>query len=773
MITFLIISLTISLVCCSADEINPDQLQFYLNMSGEGNDRRIHNTYLRSIEMSWQIHTPYHRHLFLASGMDCFSELNQFENIKKTNSRGRVIKSRKTASEKRLLAARSLHTAELAAYTISNTEIEYMFKRFPYYEYEWTQKHNPYKAYSINSDRKFLTLIISGMFYHGLLPSRYLLKHPRNRGKIKSWNNQKISDAELDTFKKQELPKLKKRIYLIFHELLPFLEKWGVLVKKPDDNGLLEAVAFDKTVTSSSRKSMIVLAQALPDIVYRSLGKQMPSWLYKASQSFYITQLGRFALGSQGITATLAASTIQLFRNGIEKSHKISLDSAYMTLETKIKTSFVEWRKNGMPQISTASKIIGIKLALKAVAVGSLTWLAIDFAIKAGQALVSGQAEEDVEIAGDKYNYKSRNQRMQQSGDWALDARRSRYYAFEDAMADWSQNLLVNTASITASVTTFSIGSPLVLGAAAAAGLPTAGVGGALVAASGYLVVGTAAVYAAHHAGKAVTPLQKDFNDVISNGELETKLRVISSQLANPLDQAIFSDRVNDLKDHYRNGNPIRFMAYSNDPSKIKLIRDQNKLWIFAQKHSNGNFFKEVNTNALTALNPDSATVLEAHIRYDILDRKGNQWAWDQYSNNLINLGLMRLNHHSIEFVGKDNFKVHFENSIIKANRSDSDIRVLSNGILMVKDATTNKWAIRGDVANTDIYLRSNQPGRYTWDKTKNGFVKVLSGKVLKKSSSENNVEAKNKADHSRGVSLGSQLASSSTNGEFFEGIEN
>ena len=55
-------------------------------------------------------------------------------------------------------------------------------------------------------------------------------------------------------------------------------------------------------------------------------------------------------------------------------------------------------------------------------------------------------------------------------------------------------------------------------------------------------------MYAAHHAGKAVTPLQKDFNDVISNGELETKLRVISSQLANPLDQAIFSDRVNDLK---------------------------------------------------------------------------------------------------------------------------------------------------------------------------------------------------------------------------------
>ena len=335
------------------------------------------------------------------------------------------------------------------------------------------------------------------------------------------------------------------------------MEKWGVLVKKPDDNGLLEAVAFDKTVTSSSRKSMIVLAQALPDIVYRSLGKQMPSWLYKASQSFYITQLGRFALGSQGITATLAASTIQLFRNGIEKSHKISLDSAYMTLETKIKTSFVEWRKNGMPQISTASKIIGIKLTLKAVAVGSLTWLAIDFAIKAGQALVSGQAEEDVDIAGDKYNYKSRNQRMQQSGDWTLDARRSRYYAFEDAMADWSQNLLVNTTSITASVTTFSIGSPLVLGAAAAAGLPTAGVGGALVAASGYLVVGTTAVYAAHHAGKAVTPLQKDFNDVISNGELETKLRVISSQLANPLDQAIFSDRVSDLKDHYRNGNPL------------------------------------------------------------------------------------------------------------------------------------------------------------------------------------------------------------------------
>ena len=91
----------------------------------------------------------------------------------------------------------------------------------------------------------------------------------------------------------------------------------------------------------------------------------------------------------------------------------------------------------------------------------------------------------------------------------------------------------------------------------------------------------------------------------------------------------------------------------------------------------------------------------------------------------------------------------------------------------MVKDATTNKWDIRGDVANTDIYLRSNKAGRYTWDKTKNGFVKVLSGKVLKKFSPENNADAENKAENSRGVSLGSKLASNSTNGEFFQGIEN
>ena len=180
----------------------------------------------------------------------------------------------------------------------------------------------------------------------------------------------------------------------------------GVLVKKPDDNGLLEAVAFDKTVTNlASRKSMIVLAQALPDIVYRSLGKQMPSWLYKASQSFYITQLGRFALGSQGITATLAASTIQLFRNGIEKSHKISLDSAYMTLETKIKLhlwSGAEWNAANIDSIKdkveslTKSRSSGFACLMPSVT------------IKAGRALVSGQAEEDVEIAGDKYNYKSK-----------------------------------------------------------------------------------------------------------------------------------------------------------------------------------------------------------------------------------------------------------------------------------------------------------------------------------------------------------------------------
>ena len=111
MIRILLISLICTLVKFDASEINPDQLQFYLNMSGEGNDRRIHNTYLRSIEMSWQIHTPYHRHLFLSSGMDCFSKLNEFEKIKKTNSRGRTIQSRKLADSRGLFAARSLHTA--------------------------------------------------------------------------------------------------------------------------------------------------------------------------------------------------------------------------------------------------------------------------------------------------------------------------------------------------------------------------------------------------------------------------------------------------------------------------------------------------------------------------------------------------------------------------------------------------------------------------------------------------------------------------------------
>ena len=768
---FITLAFIINLSLPFCNELNPDQLQFYLNMSGEGNDRRIHDNYLRSIEMSWQIHTPYHRHLFLASGMDCFTKLNQLSKKKTTNARGRTIKLSKVATKEQILAFRSLHTAELAVYTIDDSEIDYMFKRFRYYEYEWTQKNNPYKLYSINEDRKFLSLIISGMFYYGLLPEQYLLEKPRNRGQIKSWNNKKMTPQELDNYKKTSLVELKRRIHLIFHELMPFLEKWGVLVEKKNND--FEVLAFKKTITESSRKSAIVIAQALPDIAYRVLGKQMPSWLYNASQSFYVTQLGRLALGSQGIATTLAASSIQLFRNGIEKSHRMNLDSAYMTLESKVKDSFIDWRRNGIPQVSTTSKIQGLRLALKAVAIGSLTWIAIDFALKAGRSLVQGQQKVSMKIAGEKYNYESRYQRMQTSNNWALDERRSRSYAFEDTFADWRENLLVNTASITASVTTFSIGSPLVLGAAAAAGLPTAGVGGALVAASGYLVVGTAAMYAAHNTGKAVSPLQKNFNKAINNGELEAKLRIISSQLSNPLDKSLFRKRVKDLKDHYLNGNPIRYLAFSNDPSNIKLIADKNNLIRFVEKHSNGNFMRSVNTNVINALRRDSATIVEAHIRYDFLDRKGNHWAWDGYSNKIVNLGLMRLNHHSIEFVGKNNYNFHFENDVLKANRSDSDIRVLSNGILMVKDAVNNKWCIRGNVANTDIYLRSGQSGRYSWDKAKNGFVKVLSGKILKKYSLQNPHVKSSVSDVSDGSNNGSQLASYSIKGEFFEGFEN
>ena len=764
----LVFLLCLILTCSSAQSITPDQLQFYLNMSGEGTDRQIHKNYLQSIEMSWQIHTPYHRHLFIASGLDLLNAIKSFNEVKKSDSRGKTILTAHMATDRQLLAARSLQTAEIIMDSVDDKEIDYMFKRFPYYEYEWTQQNNPYRSFPIKDRKSFLALMVGGVFFNGLIPERSITTKLVDTKLFSKWKNPKYSAAELKDFTDKKLPHLQRQVHVVFHELLPFLEKWGVLVEKTDTD--YEAIAFKKAIKDNTRKSLIILAQAMPEILFRAMGKQMPQWMYKISQSFYITQLGRMALGSQGLAATLAASSIQLFRGTLEKTHKLSLDSAASTLETKIKDSFLEWRKSGMPKISGATKLAGVKLALKAVAIGSLTWIAIDFVIKAGTALVQGQQKSEAKIAGQKYRFSARNQRMQMSGNRWLDEGRSRSYAFEDAMADYQENLLTNVTGVAVSVGTFTVGSPLVLGAAAAAGLPTAGVGGAVVAASGYVIVGTAALYAANSATNAVRPLQKNFNKVVNAGEIESKMRVISTKLDNKLDHETFQARVTDLKNHYLNGHPLRFMSYSNNPNEIKTTKNKDGLWVFEQMHSNGNFMRAVNLNLINAFNSNSKTRLEAHVRYDFLDRKGDHWAWDEYSNKIVKLGLMRLNHHSIEFVGKSGFKLNFENGLLKANRSDSDLRVLSNGILMVKDAKTDQWMIRGNVSNTDIYLRTKKPGRYVWDKSKNGFVKVLTGNNLEPASSSGRSLSRyaNSQKSSHGQSL-----SSNSKGEFFEGFEN
>lgn len=751
----------------SAKPITPDQLQFYLNMSGEGEDRRIHKTYLRSIEMSWQIHTPYHRHLFIAAGMDCLNTIKNFDKKKKSDSRGKPIQAAYTPSDMELKAARSLQSAELVVKSLEQKEIDYIFKRFPYYEYEWLQKNNPYRVFPINSVQNFLTLIVSGLFFNDLIPERLILPKLIEAKMFSKWKSPKASTAEIDAYKSANFSELMHMIHVVFHELLPFLEKWGVLVEKSDDQ--YEAIAFKKVIRDNSLKSVMVLAQAMPEILFRAFGKQMPKWIYNISQSFYITQLGRMALGSQGLAATLAASSMQIFKVSIEKSHRIALDSASNQLEAKIKESLLEWRKTGIPQITSGAKLAGLKLAFKAIAIGSLTWVVIDFAIKTGSALVHGQNQAEANIAGQKYKFSSRQQRMQTSNDKGFDKYRSRAYAFEDALADYQENLLSNVTGVVVSVGTFTVGSPLVLGAAAAAGLPTAGVGGAVVAASGYVMVGTAAAFASHSASNAVRPLQKNFNQIINSGEIETKLRIISSQLKQPLDRQTFEERATDMKNHYKNGHPLRFMSYSNNPAEIKITKHPKGLWIFEQMHSNGNFMRSVNTNVINALNPNSSTIIEAHVRYDFLDRKGDHWAWDEYSNQITKLGLMRLNHNNIEFIGKPGFKINFENNLLKANRSDSDLRVLSNGILMVKDARTNEWMIRGNVANTDIYLRSEKPGRYVWNKTKGGFVKVLTGGELKAASAPKT--AQQRSQMRMGSSNGQSLTSD-TKGEFFEGIE-
>lgn len=118
------------------------------------------------------------------------------------------------------------------------------------------------------------------------------------------------------------------------------------------------------------------------------------------------------------------------------------------------------------------------------------------------------------------------------------------------------------------------------------------------------------------------------------------------------------------------------------------------------------------------------ACEIEAHIRYDFIDIHGDRGIWDFVTDKIFNVGNVQQNNaFSIIFV-TDSEKIIVEGDELKSQKG-SEFRVLSNGLIMtMSDLDSTKWVIRGQNANTDVFLR-NSKKRFKWDYDRQVFVQV------------------------------------------------
>ncbi len=109
---------------------------------------------------------------------------------------------------------------------------------------------------------------------------------------------------------------------------------------------------------------------------------------------------------------------------------------------------------------------------------------------------------------------------------------------------------------------------------------------------------------------------------------------------------------------------------------------------------------------------------VEAHMRYDILDVKGNQGVWDlKTPTGIHNVGnLSFTNGLDVGFISADTTFDFHENGKVLKSKEGSNFRVLSNGSIWVRDDDKpNTWIVKGLTNKTDLIIRGGK-GRFTID---------------------------------------------------------
>jgi hypothetical protein len=422
------------------------------------------------------------------------------------------------------------------------------------------------------------------------------------------------------------------------------------------------------------------------------------------------------------------------------------------------KSAMKDLDRSGFSGLSTMTMI------RKAIARSVAIEASVDILFKSGRAFYTGREYDNVDMAGRNYTVTGRDA-IQQTGIQRVDEWRNRSFAVEDEYEKWKANMVSNVTGYVAGGAAVVVATPVIFGAAAAAGLPSGGVGGVVVAVAGYGAVGVASAAASEGARALVDGV----DDRVNIRTIESRLKGIwldmeKHQKSEDEAAKAVAPVASAAKVRYENGHPLRFMALVDDFSNVEIFDEENtyrqttgrmtsrglrnrsiiehnySLAKFRLHQKNGNFLGSDRASSwvnfwtrATPLNEfllggDNTSEEEARLIFDFYDLSYNQGQWDPYTDRIINVGKMGQKGCIIAGMAGDN--IILKNGMLDGQHEDNSIRVLSNGIVMSKDEEEpERWVIRGSCDKYDLYIRreaGTAAGRYTCFKGQYKFMRVL-----------------------------------------------
>jgi len=280
-----------------------------------------------------------------------------------------------------------------------------------------------------------------------------------------------------------------------------------------------------------------------------------------------------------------------------------------------------------------------------------------------------------------------------------------RKFALNDMWDSWRKQPLTKVVSAVTGFTGAYLGSVVAGAVLVSGGLP-AMVGGVMIAS---LFGGIGSFIGSWGTTKFErSDMMKNLRRSLVEKRLFKAIQTFTSFLAGKIDleqaRSIAKERSHDFYKRESLGQPYHRMYLVEDLENIELYKNGEYVQMKVEKGKGEPFD------------------MEAHIRYDFVDLDGYRGLWDIGENKIYNIGRIKDNNGFIVIFISDNDKVQLSGQQLISEKGD-EFRVLSNGLIMTpSDLDREKWVIRGQNVNTDVFLRNRQV-RYTWDYDQKAYI--------------------------------------------------